>query len=237
MATQERAMGEAALKEPSMEEILASIRRIVTQGEGNMQNGNGAAPVLTKANKEAVPPAIPPVSKSAGDRNSFARLAQEVTGGMNRAAPPPVAGAQPRREAFPSVGANARNAHAQPRKPETPPRPAGPATAKLAAVAAQAERKAAAAPARSEWRMPRAVRAGSASDRDVEAFRGALVSSAAEEAVSDSLRSLKRSAVSDLDARVEQHLRPMLREWLDNNLPRLVEKLVRAEIERLAKKA
>jgi len=235
MATQERAMGEAAFKEPSMEEILASIRRIVTQGEGNMQNGNGAAPVLTKANKEAVPPAVPPVSKATGERNSFARLAQEVTGGMSRAAPQSTAGAQPRREAFPASAP--RGATAAARKPETPPRPAGPATAKLAAMAAQAERKVAATPARSEWRMPRAMRAGSASDRDVEAFRGALVSSAAEEAVSDSLRSLKRSAISDLDARVEQHLRPMLREWLDNNLPRLVEKLVRAEIERLAKKA
>lgn len=33
----------------------------------------------------------------------------------------------------------------------------------------------------------------------------------------------------------EEILRPMLREWLDNNLPTLVEKLVREEIERVAR--
>jgi len=31
---------------------------------------------------------------------------------------------------------------------------------------------------------------------------------------------------------VREMLRPMLRQWLDNNLPVMVEKLVRAEIER-----
>ena len=33
---------------------------------------------------------------------------------------------------------------------------------------------------------------------------------------------------------VREMLRPMLRSWLDDNLPTLVERLVRAEIERLA---
>jgi cell pole-organizing protein PopZ len=33
----------------------------------------------------------------------------------------------------------------------------------------------------------------------------------------------------------EQMLRPMLQEWLDNNLPVLVERLVREEIERVAR--
>jgi cell pole-organizing protein PopZ len=38
-----------------------------------------------------------------------------------------------------------------------------------------------------------------------------------------------------LDELAEQILRPMLQEWLDNNLPLLVEKLVREEIERVAR--
>jgi cell pole-organizing protein PopZ len=38
-----------------------------------------------------------------------------------------------------------------------------------------------------------------------------------------------------LDELAEQMLRPMLQEWLDNNLPLLVEKLVREEIERVAR--
>jgi cell pole-organizing protein PopZ len=32
-------------------------------------------------------------------------------------------------------------------------------------------------------------------------------------------------------------LRPMLKSWLDENLPRLVERLVRAEIERVARRS
>lgn len=37
------------------------------------------------------------------------------------------------------------------------------------------------------------------------------------------------------DEAAEEMLRPMLREWLDDNLPGMVEKLVREEIERLAR--
>src|SRR5690606_2777278 len=37
------------------------------------------------------------------------------------------------------------------------------------------------------------------------------------------------------DEMAEEMLRPMLQDWLDNNLPTLVEKLVREEIERVAR--
>ncbi len=38
-----------------------------------------------------------------------------------------------------------------------------------------------------------------------------------------------------LDAAVEDVLRPMLKQWLDSNLPLMVERLVREEIERVAR--
>jgi cell pole-organizing protein PopZ len=38
-----------------------------------------------------------------------------------------------------------------------------------------------------------------------------------------------------LDEIAEDMLRPMLRDWLDDNLPTLVERLVREEIERVAR--
>jgi len=38
-----------------------------------------------------------------------------------------------------------------------------------------------------------------------------------------------------LDQMAEEMLRPMLQEWLDNNLPQMVERLVREEIERIAR--
>jgi cell pole-organizing protein PopZ len=37
------------------------------------------------------------------------------------------------------------------------------------------------------------------------------------------------------DEMAEEMLRPMLQDWLDNNLPHLVERLVREEIERIAR--
>lgn len=40
-----------------------------------------------------------------------------------------------------------------------------------------------------------------------------------------------------LDEVAEEMMRPMLQEWMDNNLPTLVEKLVREEIERVARGA
>ncbi|TJV50334.1 MAG: DUF2497 domain-containing protein, partial [Mesorhizobium sp.] len=39
------------------------------------------------------------------------------------------------------------------------------------------------------------------------------------------------------DEMAEEMLRPMLQDWLDNNLPTLVERLVREEIERVARGA
>jgi cell pole-organizing protein PopZ len=46
-------------------------------------------------------------------------------------------------------------------------------------------------------------------------------------------RSLPSSQAIESVAR--DMLRPMLKEWLDDNLPSLVERLVRAEIERLSR--
>ncbi len=67
-----------------------------------------------------------------------------------------------------------------------------------------------------------------------DAFREALVSPATKAAVSDSMQRLKK-CVEDIDsARVESVLRPMLKEWLDENLPGMVERMVRQEIDAVA---
>lgn len=67
----------------------------------------------------------------------------------------------------------------------------------------------------------------------------ALVSDTVSQSVSQSLASLSgmipRKQGPDLDAMAEEMLRPLLQDWLDNNLPSLVERLVRAEIERIAR--
>ncbi|WP_309084349.1 DUF2497 domain-containing protein [Chelativorans sp.] len=55
---------------------------------------------------------------------------------------------------------------------------------------------------------------------------------AAFEELNEALLAYRRKTV---DQMAEEMLRPMLREWLDNNLPQLVERLVREEIERIAR--
>lgn len=67
----------------------------------------------------------------------------------------------------------------------------------------------------------------------------ALVSDTVSQSVSHSFSSLsevlREKHDRDLDVIAEDMLRPMLQEWLDNNLPSLVERLVRGEIERIAR--
>ncbi|MBP0614093.1 DUF2497 domain-containing protein [Jiella sp. KSK16Y-1] len=67
----------------------------------------------------------------------------------------------------------------------------------------------------------------------------ALISQEAGERVaasfSDLASAIRDEHLSDVDAIVREVMRPMLQEWLDENLPRLVESLVREEIERIAR--
>lgn len=67
----------------------------------------------------------------------------------------------------------------------------------------------------------------------------ALVSAATIEQVSRSFGELAAAIDGQqrrsLDEMAEEMLRPMLQEWLDDNLPTLVERLVREEIERVAR--
>ena len=75
-----------------------------------------------------------------------------------------------------------------------------------------------------------------------------LVGAAAEAAAASSVASLLRTIASDralqvrstgptIEDLVRQGLRPLLKEWLDANLPALVERLVRTEIERVVGRA
>ncbi|MDR4308443.1 DUF2497 domain-containing protein, partial [Chelatococcus sambhunathii] len=66
-----------------------------------------------------------------------------------------------------------------------------------------------------------------------------LISSAVGDQVSNAFGSLAHTVLAGnaktLDDIVREMLRPMLRAWLDDNLPPMVERLVRAEIERVAR--
>ena len=103
------------------------------------------------------------------------------------------------------------------------------------------------------WRRPQAVEAEPAADADpiqrseepllspdaVEPGADPLLSREANEAVTLSFGALSanlevRSAAL-ADSMVRDMLRPMVKEWLDDNLPAMVERLVRDEIQRIAR--
>jgi cell pole-organizing protein PopZ len=65
--------------------------------------------------------------------------------------------------------------------------------------------------------------------------RDPLVSPATSHAVAQSVERLKAAVADDTSAKVEQVLRPMLKEWLDKHLPAMVERIVREEIDRIAR--
>ncbi len=48
-------------------------------------------------------------------------------------------------------------------------------------------------------------------------------------------QAIRNGELKSLEAMAQDMLKPMLAEWLDDNLPRMVERLVREEIERLSR--
>lgn len=68
------------------------------------------------------------------------------------------------------------------------------------------------------------------------AFREALVAPATQAAVSDSMSRLKKRVQDIESAQVEAVLRPLLKEWLDNNLPSMVERMVSEEIRKISQR-
>ncbi len=66
-----------------------------------------------------------------------------------------------------------------------------------------------------------------------------LISAATSAAVDSAFNSLAHTVLVQnartLEDLVREMLRPMLKSWLDDNLPGLVERLVRAEIERVSR--
>lgn len=80
---------------------------------------------------------------------------------------------------------------------------------------------------------------GAGPSASLEAVAKPIISQAAGRQVAAAFGQLSEAfalrANKTFDEMAEQMLRPMLQEWLDNNLPVLVERLVREEIERVAR--
>jgi uncharacterized protein len=88
------------------------------------------------------------------------------------------------------------------------------------------------------WRRPQAVEAEPSAD-EVQPATDPLLSPEANEAVALSFGALSASlevrSAALADSMVRDMLRPMVKTWLDENLPAMVERLVRDEIQRIAR--
>jgi cell pole-organizing protein PopZ len=191
--------------EPSMEEILASIRQIISE------DGEASTPSRTETQSEAnpeSPAAENPKSAAAESEPSVARA--EV--------------------------ALAKGDAMKPQTVDSPARPAQQRTSPITASepAAEALRRHEFEPGKSEARPPQpAQRAG----RAIEEKN--LLSAHSDAAVSGAFSALAHTILAQnartLEDLVVEMLQPMLHDWLDENLPSLVERLVKEEIERVSR--
>ncbi|TGQ17345.1 MULTISPECIES: PopZ family protein [unclassified Mesorhizobium] len=270
------ATASSAQREPSMEEILASIRRIIEDSDTGRKQPAEAGELRQDLEPAVVntPPAVEvdafrsELHAEPGPRRP-ATLA-EVQAQL-AATDPVLARAEARPEPVKAAPAPATPAEADARRAVEPSPPAAanrPAAANAPQTAetivADWRREIAAAggstvtakPAvRAPEAVPRveidkeepaveaAVHAGApqVSAPEAQPSRPAILSEHTGRQVAAAFGELSDVFASrgkkSFDEMAEEMLRPMLQDWLDNNLPTLVERLVREEIERVARGA
>ena len=225
---QDRMLAQQRAHEPSMEEILASIRRIIADDAPAAE----APPAPARAEQTFRSASV----REAAFRESAPRPAPVETPAPTPLAPdrpanaeaPSYSGRIARPEAFSALTARLGLTQPEARAPAPQPAPeAAPAPVETfdvsqAIVDVVSEDLAQRAAAPAELAEPAQMLSHEA-DAAVAAQFGKL---------SDALMA---NNAQRLDEMARQMLRPMLKSWLDDNLPVLVERLVRAEIERVAR--
>ena len=244
----------AKVQEPSMEEILASIRRIIADDEAKPpvaeKPASPAAPAKPAASPVAKAPAMTDIPPSAIPA-AKAAASKDKTPSANPAAPAaaPVSNSQDDIDAL----LNGLDEATSPEEIRTPlpdgdvfeltddmalPEPAPaqqqPSFQKVepeddlefteTAAARAASRQPAFEPPPFESAAPPAQQ---------------ILSRTTVSAVESAFNSLANTVLSNnartLEDLVKEMLRPMLKSWLDDNLPGLVERIVKAEIERVSR--
>ena len=213
----------AKAQEPSMEEILASIRRIIADDDGGgkaAKTAKAAEPVAAKPAPRPAPP--PPPKPAVNTQDDVDAMLADLD---QPAAPPPPAAAMPEPKPEPSpdvlVLTEAMTAQQAPAQPE------GFRTIEADTDVVFSEQPAernAVDEARRQFN---------------EASGDQLLSNTTAMAVDSAFNSLANTILGNsartLEDLVKDMLRPMLKSWLDDNLPGLVERIVRAEIERVSR--
>jgi len=216
----------AAQREPSMEEILASIRRIIEDNETPKR----------EPEFEPVESAIGPAANDPARSDIFGKAWQAD---MTPAAQPVVAEPDITASREPAIDESAFDMSAFSAAIEEEGQRAADPQWDVAALRSLDERAVAQAPRPAP--EVRQAPTASAVARAATDTKSAIISEQAGRQVaasfgelSDAFAASRRRSFDDIAAEM---IRPMLQDWLDNNLPVLVERLVREEIERVARGA
>ena len=216
----------AKAQEPTMEEILASIRRIIADDDSSKPPTKPAEvpppPIAARPEPPPLPPRPAPVPP-----------------------PPPRPAPEPAmRQADIDAMLSNLNAAASPSPVEEPP-PSAPDILELTESMATQEEE---APPNGGFRTidgqpdvvfderpfePAPPRR--ASTMDTNGLLSASTHSAVDSAFNTLAHTVLVQNARTLEDLVKEMLRPMLKSWLDDNLPGLVERLVRSEIERVSR--
>ena len=205
-----------------MEEILASIRRIIADDDSKPAKAPevaaaAKAPQAAAAPSRPAPPAVPPPKPAAPPSS----------------APPPAAA-----NSQDEVDAMLAELDAPPKAGPKPPAAQSPAPAAEVFDLTEAMAAPAPGPAPSFRTIDGASDVVFTTKPERSAER-ALISNETIAAVDSAFNSLAHTVIGQnartLEDLVREMLRPMLKSWLDDNLPGLVERIVRAEIERVSR--
>ncbi|MFZ0176169.1 MAG: DUF2497 domain-containing protein [Pseudolabrys sp.] len=216
----------AKAQEPSMEEILASIRRIIADDDASKpakapETAAPPKPPAAAAPSRPMPPATP--AKSATSPPPTARPAAPV-----------VANSQDAIDAMLAELDGPPNAAPQPAATQ----PGAPAADVLDLTEAMAEPSPSPGPAPT-FRTIDGTSDVVFSTKPEPPPDRALISNETIAAVDSAFNTLAHTVIGQnartLEDLVREMLRPMLKSWLDDNLPSMVERIVRAEIERVSR--
>jgi cell pole-organizing protein PopZ len=249
----------AKVQEPSMEEILASIRRIIADDEAKppaAEKPSSPAPAAAKPEKSA---ATAPAAKAAvmNDVPPSAIPAAQAAAAAKTAAPP-VESAPPPAAPAPAVSNSQDDIdallngldEATTAEEIRPPLPDGevfeltdemavpnPPQPSFHKIEPDDDLEFTETAARAVHRQP--VFEPPAFESPAAPPPQQILSRSTVSAVESAFNSLANTVLSNnartLEDLVKEMLRPMLKSWLDDNLPGLVERIVKAEIERVSR--
>jgi len=238
----------AKVQEPSMEEILASIRRIIADDEAKpadakpadavQHSGSTAGSAPSKPAMTGIPPSSIPAAQAAA--------AKSPPAAAKPASPPPASNSQDDIDAMlASLDETTSEEEIRPPLPDgevfeltdAMALPESPSSGSFQKVEPHDDLEFAETPVAGpspaiEPRRPPLEAPGAEPSAQI-------LSRSTVSAVESAFNSLANTVLSNnartLEDLVKEMLRPMLKSWLDDNLPGLVERIVKAEIERVSR--